>query len=564
MKTTIFGQFELRFGLTIFFALALLWSCEKEGNGAISITGDCTDIGECSATLHGTCNLNGVEGASVVYGIEWSDTDLTTNRWAIKAETKDSKNKYSCRVTGLSANTLYYYRAYTRSDVVSYGEVKTFKTLDFTSSITTKDASEITETTALLNGAVSVSSKDDLPKECGFIISDTSIDSNSNSKDYLLLNSRVSVSNVSTDGSFSFTYGVFSEGNRLPFYLTPDTQYYYAAYVLVGGRTIFGEVKSFRTLECTASVNTMDATDITDYSAVLNGEFLFNDSIDAVHIRRLRFYYSSTASSLNDLISNGNRVEASLRGGYFSCTISGIPADREIYYVASSEIRIGYNFETKVFGDIKSFTLADVPELVDLGLSVKWRSRNVGADAPEEYGDYFAWGETETKTEFELSNYKWYDGPATGVISGFTKYVVHSHLGTLDNKTTLDPEDDVAHVKLGGNWRMPTKAEWSELWANCTSSWVNNYRGKSNGRLFTAANGNSIFIPAAGAHGAHDLRGGNREPAAGALAYYWSSSLDSSNELFAKYMFFGVGASESDYYQVLRKDGLSVRPVCDK
>ena len=142
---------------------------------------------------------------------------------------------------------------------------------------------------------------------------------------------------------------------------------------------------------------------------------------------------------------------------------------------------------------------------VDLGLSVYWATNNIGENVESygSWGDFFAWGETETKLYFD--NYKFiHEGR-------YTKYYA------LDNKTVLDPEDDVAHVLLGGNWRMPTVDEWRELLekCNCISSGQN---GKT-GMEVTGPNGNSIFLPAAGrrAGGGTDLRG--------SAGYYWSSSL---------------------------------------
>ena len=101
-------------------------------------------------------------------------------------------------------------------------------------------------------------------------------------------------------------------------------------------------------------------------------------------------------------------------------------------------------------------------QYVDLGLSVKWATFNVGATKPEEYGDYYAWGETETKNDYSWSTYKWSD--ETGNI--LSKYNTSIYYGTVDNKHVLDAEDDVAHVKWGGKWRMPTQSEQEEHHSN--------------------------------------------------------------------------------------------------
>ena len=185
-------------------------------------------------------------------------------------------------------------------------------------------------------------------------------------------------------------------------------------------------------------------------------------------------------------------------------------------------------------------------EYVDLGLpsGLKWATMNVGANCPEEYGDYFAWGETAPKDDYDWNTYKFTtDGGST-----FTKY------NGTDGKTTLDPEDDAAAVNWGGKWRMPTDAEWKELKTNCTWTWttlngVNGYEVKSK------TNGNSIFLPAAGGRG-NDYMG-----KAGDAGYYWSSSLNPDIPDCALYMYF---VSEYvDRYNNSRYYGQSVRPVYD-
>lgn len=126
------------------------------------------------------------------------------------------------------------------------------------------------------------------------------------------------------------------------------------------------------------------------------------------------------------------------------------------------------------------------PEAIDLGLSVKWASFNVGATRPEEAGDYFAWGETEPKSDYSSNTYKWRTN------NHMTKYY------ETDCKTVLDPEDDAATVNLGGDWRMPTEAEFEELMdsGNCTWQWTT-LNGVQGCKVTSKKNGNSIFLPAA-------------------------------------------------------------------
>ena len=186
-------------------------------------------------------------------------------------------------------------------------------------------------------------------------------------------------------------------------------------------------------------------------------------------------------------------------------------------------------------------------EAVDLGLSVKWATFNVGATSPEEYGGYYAWGETEEKENYDWSTYKW----CNGSYDTMTKYCTNSKYGTVDNKTVLDPEDDVAHVKWGGSWRMPTKAEQDELRTKCTWTWTT--QNGVNGYKVTGTNGNSIFLPSAG------YRYGTYLVGSVSYGYYWSSSLGGGGSCDAYDLSFGSGYF--DWYNKSRYDGFSVRPV---
>ena len=191
-------------------------------------------------------------------------------------------------------------------------------------------------------------------------------------------------------------------------------------------------------------------------------------------------------------------------------------------------------------------------EYVDLGLSVKWATCNVGATKPEEYGDYFAWGEVEPKATYNWSTYKWCNGSEKTL----TKYNTDNSYGTVDNKTVLEAADDAATANWGGSWRMPTYEEQDELRNNCTWIWttengVNGYRVTSNKAGYTDK---SIFLPAAGSRG----YGGIDD--VGSYAYYWSSSLytDSPYDAYSLYFY----SSYVGWYNDGRNSGRSVRSVC--
>lgn len=191
-------------------------------------------------------------------------------------------------------------------------------------------------------------------------------------------------------------------------------------------------------------------------------------------------------------------------------------------------------------------------EYVDLGLSTKWATCNIGANSPEEYGDYFAWGETEGylsgKTLFNWSSYMY----CNGSYNSLTKYCDKSHQGTVDNKTILELGDDAANVNWGGNWRMPTREELDELRQKCTWTWTIQ-NGVNGYKVTSKKNGSFIFLPDASQRINSGLTVGN--------SHYWSSSLSkSSSNNYAICLSFD--SSDIEFTGNYRSTGNSVRAVC--
>ncbi|MBR4974533.1 MAG: DUF1566 domain-containing protein, partial [Bacteroidales bacterium] len=164
---------------------------------------------------------------------------------------------------------------------------------------------------------------------------------------------------------------------------------------------------------------------------------------------------------------------------------------------------------------------------------LKWATCNVGANSPEGYGDYYAWGEVETKSEYYESNSKTY-GKSMSDISGNSTY-------------------DVARAKWGGSWRLPTEDEFKELRQKCKWEWTT-INGKIGYKL-TGPNGNSIFLPAAGHRLGSSLYG------AGEYGYYWSSTPDESSDFNAYGLYFD--SSRRNVGWNYRDDVRSVRPVSE-
>ena len=193
-------------------------------------------------------------------------------------------------------------------------------------------------------------------------------------------------------------------------------------------------------------------------------------------------------------------------------------------------------------------------EWVDLGLSVKWATCNIGADSPEDYGDYFVWGETRPKAEYSDANCK-----TIKKQSFFTKLFNFGHSDAYANVENL-PDDisgnaqyDTASANWDGTWRMPTVAEFEELCNKCKWTWTS--QGRHKGYKVTGPNGNSIFLPAAG------WRDGTDSNYVGEYGYYWSGTLSSSDSGYARDL--GFNSSGHGTRNNGRRFGRTVRPVTE-
>jgi len=190
-------------------------------------------------------------------------------------------------------------------------------------------------------------------------------------------------------------------------------------------------------------------------------------------------------------------------------------------------------------------------DCVDLGLpsGTIWATRNIGATCPEDYGDYFAWGETKPKSDYTADNYKWW----LIVYNMITKYCTddRGYNGFTDGKTELDPEDDAAYVNWGPSWRMPSMEQVNELVEQCTWTWTT--CNGVNGQLATGPNGNSIFLPATGYRWAGSF---DNE---GAYGYFWTRTLDPDCSVRAYY--FCWKEMGADLGLDSRDTGFTVRAV---
>ena len=267
-------------------------------------------------------------------------------------------------------------------------------------------------------------------------------------------------------------------------------------------------------------------TEITYSSAKASSAIVKTNDLDIIECG-FCYYPESDTSAVNYLKAPINKS--------FSVCISGLRSDKE--YIVKAYAK---NVAGVTYGNIISFKTLQNNESsgtvnghnwVDLGLpsGIKWATCNIGASTPSDYGNYYAWGETTTKTNYSSSTYTYSGSP-----------------------TTLPSSADAATVNWGSGWRMPTDDEFNELKNNCTSTWTT--QNGRNGRLFTGPNGNSIFLPAAGNRSAvlnYD----------GSYGYYWSSSLYYSSGTYAWCLY--SSSSVCSIYDEYRYIGRSVRPVCN-
>ena len=324
-------------------------------------------------------------------------------------------------------------------------------------------------------------------------------------------------------------------------------------YIYKSTQTVTSTV-TFNTQQLTSQVvvTTMEPTNITAVSAVVGGIV----SIDEGNHIFTRGICWGTEPNPN---IDGDQLTGDAVSGSQSFMLEELMYNT-IYYVRAYVVTDYGLF----YGEELSFTTerAGHHEYVDLGLpsGLLWATCNIGANAPENYGDYFAWGETQPKDYYDWSTYQYCNGNDNTI----TKYCYdynYGYNGYTDTLTALLPEDDAATANWGGGWRMPTYEEWEELYNNTTCTWTT--QNGVNGRLFTSSNGNSLFLPAAGTYW------GNAPSQVGVFCDYWSSSLSLSNNMKSELDYgpdnaWMLSGSSNDYQLTpngIRSSGVSVRAV---
>ena len=259
-------------------------------------------------------------------------------------------------------------------------------------------------------------------------------------------------------------------------------------------------------------VETLAATEVTRVSAKLNGLISYDGNLE---ITDRGFYYGLTPDALD------NQVESSSTEMNFSATIDSLDINTTYYYKAYAT-----NSDGTYYGSVMSFTTATVGDptgtlngydWVDLGLpsATKWATFNVGATAPEESGNYYAWAEVYPKERYNWQHYDLCAGSEFNLL----KYCCDTNFGYggfVDTLTVLQPVDDAATFNWGSGWRTPTKEEFVELVEYCTHAYTT-LNGVP-GLQFTGPNGYSIFLPSAGFAVEATMPGNDK-------CTYWTSTL---------------------------------------
>ena len=287
-----------------------------------------------------------------------------------------------------------------------------------------------------------------------------------------------------------------------------------------------------------AFVDTDEVSEITTNSAVCGGN-VTTDNGSAVTAKGVCW-----STSQNPTIEDNKTTDGTGLGSFIS-NLTNLEANTTYYVRAYATNEAGTAYGSIYVFETEKETTGTVNghEWVDLGLpsGLKWATCNVGATKPEGYGNYYAWGETATKSEYSSSNSLTY---------GLSISELQAQ-GIIDGNSNFTPQHDAATANWGGSWRMPTKAEQQELINNCTCEWTTQNGVK--GYKVTGTNGNSIFLPAAG------FRNGSSLGDARDYGYYWSSTPIEGDSYYA----YGLSFNSSKQLINYRYGGLSVRPVSE-
>ena len=295
---------------------------------------------------------------------------------------------------------------------------------------------------------------------------------------------------------------------------------------------IFGGTTTDSSSVAQAEIELEDSTSMPDEMAPVSVPVVSDIEVVDEEVDLLERQYQSDYSTAERLYTQGKYTECKQR---CQAMLNSYPTHRTEINALISEC------DSAISAAEQAAASSRLPDkAVDLGLSVLWSDRNVGASSPSDYGGYYAWGETSTKSDYSWSTYTHCDG----------SYNTCHNIGSNIAGTRYD----VARQKWGGGWKMPTKSQWEELINRCTWTWTT--QGGHRGYKVTGPNGNSIFLPAAG------NRYGTSSDYVGSVGLYWSATLLERNTYYAWHLYFDSGGHYMHYNY--RGYGRTVRPVTEK
>ena len=317
--------------------------------------------------------------------------------------------------------------------------------------------------------------------------------------------------------------------------LIPSYTYYYRAYTYDGLNYNYGDVCSF----------TIDK--LVDLVLSFAGNISLNvDEITTINITSGNGSYDieNSNETVATITVDGEKIDIeAVSPGTTTITV----IDNKTGQTASFQVTVEEEENTSLFCPDHNH-----PHVIDLGLpsGTKWACCNVGSDKPEDYGSYYAWGETQTKETYNWSTYYYCNGSENSM----TKYCIDDTFGKVDDKTELDPEDDVATVNWGSNWQIPSTEQLNELINSdyTTAEWIST-DGIYGMKITSKINGNSIFLPASGYY-SDSVRDADSN------GNYWSRSLGTSYSNRSRFLYFDFEKIGANYIEK-RLFGQSVRAV---
>ena len=472
------------------------------------ITVSISEVTETTAVTGGNVTSDG-GGEVSARGVCWSTSQEPTVEGN---HTTDGTGvgEFVSNLTDLTDNTTYYVRAYaTNEQGTSYGEQMSFTTVKHIDlpEVATVEPAEITSTSAVTGGNV---------------ISDGGAEVTAKGVCWSTSQNPTISDSFSTDGIGLGEYISIING------LAINTTYYVRAYATNAAGTAYGEEFSFTTLCDLPTVITTAITNV-EITTAKGGGNVTADGGAEVTARGLCW-----ATHLEPTIEDSFLVEGAGLGE-FTCDITGLNENTRYYVRAYATNSVG-----TAYGNVTTLkttddgTIAGI-EYVDLGLSVKWAPFNIGATSPTECGDYFAWGEIETKTEYTEAN-------------SLTHGIYMDDIGG-------NPQYDAARAIWGSTWRLPSREEIEEIVAECTWEWTS--VDGMNGCKITGPNGNHIFVPAAGCYIGAELK------MLGQNGMYHSYKMCGDYVNFSYGFHFGEGADNYQLDWLYRAYGRSIRPVTE-